>query len=134
MIVGFTGTQQGMTEAQRVQFTDFMTKVATTGEFHHGDCIGADAQAHEIVRELGWTVYLHPPTDPKKRANKVGDWWARPKPYLDRNHNIVDMCEMLVACPKGPEEIRSGTWSTVRYARKTSRLCMILWPNGDVSK
>ena len=46
---------------------------------------------------------------------------CHPKPYLDRNRDIVDACEVLLATPDGPERLRSGTWSTVRYARKIGK-------------
>jgi hypothetical protein len=41
---------------------------------------------------------------------------------------------MLAACPKGPEERRSGTWATVRYARKTGKPVVIFWPDGTVTE
>jgi len=41
-----------------------------------------------------------------------------PTPYLSRNRAIVDETEMLIATPaEFTEQQRSGTWSTVRYAR-----------------
>lgn len=41
---------------------------------HHGDCMGADKQFHELAKELGATVIVvHPPEDDKKRAFCKGD-------------------------------------------------------------
>jgi hypothetical protein len=87
-------------------------------EFHHGDCVGADAEAHDIAIDMGLYVVIHPPTDPKHRA------WCEPNemrdefPYLERNHNIVDEAVNLFAAPGTNWEVRrSGTWATVRYMR-----------------
>lgn len=52
-----------------------------------------------------------------------------PAEYLDRNHAIVDECSVLIAAPRSlTEEQRSGTWATVRYARKMGRPVVILDP------
>lgn len=54
----------------------------------------------------------------------------KPEPYLDRNHYMVDRCNLLIACPEGIEALRSGTWATVRYARKRPRNHLIIYPDG----
>jgi hypothetical protein len=51
-----------------------------------------------------------------------------------RNHDIVDETELLIACPgELAEAVRSGTWATVRYARKLGRPIVIFWPDGSVT-
>jgi len=55
------------------------------------------------------------------------------RPHLDRNRPIVDSCDVLLACPHGPEEPRSGTWATIRYARKVGRKIFVFWPDGKVT-
>jgi hypothetical protein len=49
-----------------------------------------------------------------------------------RNHRIVDMTRVLVACPDGEERQHSGTWATVRYARKRGKWIIIVYPDGTV--
>jgi hypothetical protein len=100
---------------------------------HHGDCIGADAMAHHIADTFFMSIVVHPPDNSAARANCTARWgqatWRDPKPYLERNKDIVDSCEFLIACPKGRiEERRSGTWATVRYARNTGKPVIILEP------
>ena len=56
MIVGFTGTQSGMTDKQKKELKTLLLAVAT--ELHHGDCIGADREAHDIFNNFERTV-LH---------------------------------------------------------------------------
>lgn len=131
--VGFTGTQNGMNTAQRARFVAELHALhfGREVEFHHGDCIGADADAHDLVRALdpGIRIVLHPPAITTKRAWKQGDDVLPAKPYLDRNRDIVDACEVLIACPKETEEtLRSGTWATIRYARAVGKPRVLLIP------
>lgn len=132
MIVGFTGTQCGMTSRQKERLCAKLIELDVT-EFHHGDCIGADEQADNIARTIGGIVIvIHPPNNDSKRAfcerrglSKV----CEPKPYLDRNHDIVDESEMMFATPgQRIEQLRSGTWATIRYARKVKKPGVILLP------
>ena len=45
--IGFTGTRQGMTAEQKSALRNLLDGGA--GDFHHGDCIGADSEAHGIA-------------------------------------------------------------------------------------
>jgi len=135
MKIGFTGTQIGMTPNQFGELARLIAIGVTDNpcEFHHGDCIGADAEAHSIADAFGCRIVIHPPTNTSKEAFcKVDSEWDTvlpPKPYLDRNHDIVDACDVLLAAPKSiEEELRSGTWATVRYARKKNIPVIILEP------
>ena len=127
MKMGFTGTRKGMTNAQKLQVTEWLLGQA---ELHHGDCIGADEQAHRIAyRNL--IITIHPPSDEKQRAFCTGaDIVREPAPYLARNHSIVDETDILVAAPDSPEKLRSGTWATIRYARKMGKPLFIVMPDG----
>lgn len=130
--VGFTGTQVGMTEAQ---FTRVSRILASWGGWvHHGDCIGADKQFHDIAHARGIKVAIHPPTHSGKRAFCVGDVCHVPADYLTRNRQIVDASLGLIGTPKSfEEELRSGTWATIRYARRSKKPVVIVWPDGSVS-
>lgn len=132
MIVGFTGTREGMTTPQKRRVRALLRGMQVK-QAHHGDCIGADDQFHDICRELGIPVVLHPPEDPKYRAFCEGaELIWRPRPYLDRNKDIVMACHMLIACPKEirePPPMRGqGTWATIRYARNVYKMHEIVWP------
>lgn len=133
--VGFTGTQRGMTHAQRAQVEWVLTSLGDQVWAHHGDCIGADADFHAICLRLRpWTVAGitgHPPENPIKRAFCDFDEICEPAPYLVRNQDIVVIAERMIATPGEMEEVqRSGTWSTVRAARRGRRPLAIVYPNG----
>jgi len=117
-----------------VALVDLLSKYE--GEFHHGDCVGADAQAHEYARrDLKYKVVLHPPAEITHRAWCDGDKVLKPKPYLARNKDIVLGTDLLVATPKETDEkLRSGTWSTIRFARRHKRRLVVILPTGQLTK
>lgn len=129
MKIGFTGTRQGMTRLQGQALKDMLCDAE--GEFHHGDCLGADHEAHDIATELHLFTVAHPPSDTRLRAFTVANRIMEPLPYLERNRNIVRATDLLIAAPREmQEEIRSGTWSTVRYARSCGRRIWLFFPDG----
>src|SRR5262245_4283430 len=96
--VGFTGSQHGMSVSQHGRLLSTLTNLAPRA-LHHGDCIGADAQAHALARKLGIRIVLHPPTNPSKRAFCEADAYWGEADYLVRNRQIVDACDVLIAAP-----------------------------------
>ena len=131
MIIGFTGTQNGMTPEQ-IGTVNYLLGKHKPEEVHHGDCKGADADFHNISRTHKIDVVLHPPIKDVKRAFCSDYFEAAPKKdYLDRNRDIVDACELLIATPKEKEmQQRSGTWYTIRYALRMHRRVIIVFPDG----
>lgn len=137
MIIGFTGTQEELPAAQ-VSALGFLLGGIRNAigivEVHHGDCVGADAAFDRCCVEHSFVRHAHPGPHSAKRAYCEADVIHEERPFLARNKEIVDLCDVLVACPRGGEVRRSGTWSTVRYARKHSRRIIFVWPNGDVTE
>ena len=135
MKIGFTGTQQGMTAHQKARLVSVLTWLwpdsdETVWQFHHGDCVGADFEAASIAKQLGFWIVAWPPEITTKRAYFASHDIHDAAPYLQRNHDIVDATERLIATPKEEEEVlRSGTWATIRYARKLKRSIDIIWPH-----
>ena len=135
MRVGFTGTKLGMTKAQQASLSNELDRFRG-GEFSHGDCIGADAEAHEIARRLGYPIFIYPPSDPSRRAFAADLGFngaiMPAQPYMVRNRAIVDASDVVIAAPNTMQEVvRSGTWSTVRYARKRGREIVLVFPDGS---
>lgn len=136
MIIGFTGTREGMTDPQVVRLANWVGE-SGGGEFHHGACVGADSHAADIADTFNLKVVAYPCTVTGmvcQEAVRVSVEIRTAKPPLDRNRDIVDACDILLVCPKGmQEEQRSGTWATVRYARRQGRRIMIFWPDGTIT-
>lgn len=131
--LGFTGTQRGMTYEQQASVRHLL-HLFEWSSLHHGDCIGADAQAHDLAVTKGIGTVIHPPDKDAKRAYKFSKDTRKPKPYLGRNRDIVDECWFLVAAPgEDIEVVRSGTWSTVRYARSLKRCVWVILPSGEIT-
>lgn len=129
-VVGFTGTREGMTNKQSATFRDL---VLWCKILHHGSCVGADAQAHEIARFIGVIINVHPPINKEFLAHcNDADFVFAPKPYMERNRDIVNAVPCLIATPKEQSEVsKGGTWQTVRYARKQGKRIIIIWPDGS---
>jgi hypothetical protein len=129
---GFTGTRNGLSEEQKKLLVNILQKDIEEKniiEVHHGDCVGADKEFHEICERIksDINIIIHPPTDNKLRAYMESKEIRKEKSYLERNKDIVNETEILLACPlTKTEELRSGTWATIRYAKKQKKKIMIL--------
>ena len=131
---GFTGTRYGMTFDQIIKVDEFLLNNENFDIFHHGDCVGADAESHRLAQTNGLAIVVHPPTDPKFRAYCKGMFVKirDPKPYHDRNRDIVNESDFLLATPRTfIEEKKGGTWYTIRYAKEVEKPGMIIWPDGS---
>lgn len=130
--LGITGTHKGMTPKQKCT-VHAIVGFLLPDEAHHGDCIGADAEFHDIIRELTKAVIVvHPPINPTRRAWKQGDFVLKPKPYMVRDDDVIAESHLMLATPHGFNEIvRSGTWATIRHTRKAFKPLIIIWPDGS---
>jgi hypothetical protein len=132
--VGFTGTREGMSPKQFDMLAEILSGLAHTFAsdpcrpvLHHGDCAGADSEAHDLAAELGFWTIAHPPTNPKHRAFCAADEILPELPYLERDRAIVEVCDRLIAAPlTRDEQPRSGTWYTIRHAYSLGRPVTIL--------
>ena len=130
MKLGFTGTSKGMTNYQFNQVRDFLNTYShEITEAHHGDCVGADYEFHEFVRALlNVPIIGHIPINPNRRAFCKFDETRPPKNYLARNRDIIIESTHLIATPYSEkEQLRSGTWATIRYAIKY-RIPIFIFP------
>jgi len=133
--ISFTGTRQGMTEEQKASLKALLRAHKPT-IFVHGDCVGADEEAHQVALECGIEKIHKRPADvdsTKRAFTKEGEVIAEAKDPLDRNRDIVNDSDLLIATPsKEFEELRSGTWATIRFAKRQNKHVTIIWPDGGV--
>lgn len=131
--IGFTGTRRGLNLKQEVLLEVILKQLVKQYIeviLHHGDCLGADYEAHQMAEGLSLITVAHPPTSKARRAYCNASITLGPEPYLKRNKKIVNYTELMIAAPEGLERTRSGTWSTIRYARREGRTILILHPTG----
>lgn len=118
-----------MTPWQRDGIAALLAFAFTPGaEFHHGDCVGADHEAAKIAKGLGYRIVGHP--GPYGETCGLNDFTHDRKPYFERNRDIVLACGEVYAAPETwQEELRSGTWATVRYARNIGTFVQVVGPD-----
>lgn len=134
MVVGFTGTRKGMSDAQLRQAGLVLSLLrsdaaGTRNEFHFGGALGADREALRIARMLNYQIHWHPCPGVviEDDARAMGEIVYEVFPPLRRDRDIVVMCRVLVAAPETDREVqRSGTWATVRYARRAVKPVVML--------
>lgn len=132
MKIGVTGTREQPTK-QQLSITFSFLRVFPGVELHHGNCIGFDELVAKRALSERYYIVGHPPKNKRYLADVHNDELRRAKEYLDRNQDIVVESDILLAAPKSAEEVlRSGTWSTIRYARTIKRPTFIIFPNGLV--
>jgi hypothetical protein len=133
--LGFTGTRYGMTPAQSVAVERLTRRLAEAHYVvaHHGDCVGADAEFHEIARLYVDRIVIHPPVDEMRRAFcRPADEWRDARSHLARNQAIVTESMIMIAAPFECEHRRGGTWYTIAHVRKLERpLALVLRNGGD---
>lgn len=155
--VGFTGSREGMTADQMVELRKRLSKGPggtdwkMFSEFHHGDCVGADEQAHDMMRVLRtryWPlrvdIVIHPPLEDRGfRAHCDAEMDPRElmsvkvlpaKNFLARDRDIVNDTDLLIGCPLGYDfRGKGGTSYTIRYALSQGKPVVIIWPDGTTT-
>jgi predicted Rossmann fold nucleotide-binding protein DprA/Smf involved in DNA uptake len=146
VIIGFTGTRIGMTGPQYLEVTKQLMELQPD-TLINGGAVGADEQVicwvvanryalkiasgmiveiypASVSRERYWNRYLH--------QRLIETIWRVQEP-LTRNRIIAERCTKLIAAPSSyQEQIRSGTWATIRYAKKAEKPVTVIFPDGAV--
>lgn len=120
--VGVTGSRNGFTcDTQKYETLLAIAKAYEPGaEFHHGDCVGVDDVTARYAHRICYRTVAWPPLREDHRAWVPSDAVMACAPYKVRNNSIIACSDVMIAAPSGPEEEnpRSGTWATIRRARK----------------
>lgn len=142
-VLTVSGTQQGMSKLQSERVIVALSKLALAHlthtpitEVHHGCCVGADEQMHELIRRHFPSIKIHghPSDIPEKTQWDIledCDVKNPPAPPLTRNKWMIDVSYYLIAAPMQPRNVtRSGTWATIRYAlKKLNPVNIYVFPN-----
>ena len=137
MIISFTGTQDGMNVTQKTNVIKLIkAQKAKITKAVHGDCIGADTDFHNIMSDIfvmNDLIEIHPCTATSKRAYNKAPKIYEPIAPLDRNRIMVQRAHLVIGTPGTDSEIlRSGTWMSIRYAKKMVRPLVIFYPGGAI--
>lgn len=131
MKIGFTGTREikKISKERLSYLEDEILALLVDNDFKvtavHGCAEGADTFFHECCLLNNIPIIGRP----SYTNNLTGfEFLHLPEAPLTRNKKIVDDCDVLIALPINPEveELRSGTWSTIRYAKKQSKQIIIV--------
>jgi hypothetical protein len=135
LIVGITGTEKG-TSPYQADAVWTLLNFLRPDWLRHGDCVGVDIQVAEMATYLGIGTIAHPACNiPEKYKAHHKSTIVMPEELpLVRDMDMAKSVSIMIACPEEQKEIlRSGTWATVRYARKARipRIIMLGESNGD---
>jgi hypothetical protein len=136
--IGFTGTRFGLSARQVKDIIGVFLWAVEVCEIHHGMCVGADVGFHEIIRKIDPNRIIkiigHPTSERYVKKDLLAhdldcDEVREARPPIERNRIIVDQTDFMIAAPFTQAEIvRSGTWSTIRYARQREKEVYIFTP------
>ncbi len=132
--LAFTGSKDRVTIPQKQRLLCELKAARDEGFLwmHNGDCVQGDAIAAGLWADLNRKIMLHPPLKDGYRAFiDYADVVCEPRGYLERDQDMVECSERPYACPQTfDEQRRSGTWTTIRYARKLRMKIVIVLPDG----
>lgn len=131
-----TATRRGLT-ADQIREARFLFSSYALDGIVHGAAHGGDSDLHYVAHDLAmfcdiWPASGVPSNITGLRVSPL-DVVHEPAPPLDRNKTMVDLTDKLFAFPAGyDEELRSGTWAAIRYARKQHKSVTLIFPDGSV--
>lgn len=145
MILSFTGTRRGMTDAQKRGVLTVYDRLQPT-TLIHGGAVGADREASNLAHGYHYRISA-PFFEVYPADEQSAELWRRSLTHtdgrltgrvhpvmlpLERNRIIAQRCNLLVACLAEAREIRrSGTWATVRYAQSAGKPIVVIAPDGS---
>jgi len=145
-VVGFTGTMDGANERQLVTLKTLITnaydRAYNAGRlpvFVHGDCIGADAQAAHMAWRSSFIPIARPGcaqdgSQPSTAHTPFNAYVFPPERYLMRDLETANECdEMIAVAGRNFNNPRSGTGTTVRYARQARKPVQVIGLDGTVT-
>lgn len=125
MKIGITGTQTPGPNAREIIIRAFGQYTPEDHMLIDGLCVGMDELVAVTLVPFGFTVHGACPANRYKVSQRAIElctsieYMPMFTSYMQRNDRIVELSDILIAFPKAEtEELRSGTWATIRRARK----------------
>lgn len=139
MIYAFTGAQDPIGDYRGRIKNTLLTLDPGSDKILTGACIGIDEAVARLAYEMGFFVYTIVPAIFTKIDHfffehcTAYEIMPAGTGYMDRNDVLVNHpiynCDILYGFPNQREEVlRSGTWATIRRARKTGKEVRIVSP------
>ena len=124
--IAFTGPVDPPREAHVTVYNAILTYGGGVGEFHYGGAFGVDTWCASVATALYPEAahILHVPlgcrwNERLERLYEFDEVIYVEGGYMKRNDSLVEAAGRLLAFPKTANEVlRSGTWATIRRARK----------------
>ena len=117
MIWGFTGSRHGMTAHQKQGVRAILRK---GDNLHHGRCVGGDEEADAIAKSVGCYRVAHPGPVPALTADTDSEEVREPKPFHERNRDVVDEGYALIAAPRTLHEVLGNIASVLEAKLDTA--------------
>lgn len=137
VMLGFTGTQEGMTLQQR-ETVQRLVEELNPSIVRHGACKGADAEFSEIAAHAGVPVIVaHPGHDQHGRSPHRAKSFhytdlLDAERYMKRNRAIIAKSNLIIACPNAqPFFKKGGTFLTTQAALAAKKAVTVVWPDGS---
>jgi hypothetical protein len=132
-----SGSREGMSWQQWMTMRWLLTMLEPE-LVRHGDCVGSDAQVHDMVARAfpQCELHVHPgfSTGHPLRAHRQGHVEHPPARPCARNHQMVNHTDITIATPFEDEPVlRSGTWATIRYSMSINRPTILIKRNGSIT-
>jgi hypothetical protein len=147
MNLGFIGSKDGMTQAQREWVAWFLAhNCEIIKEAHHCDSNPVDDQFDNLVREyaMGFCViFAHPANveayrayvdykTPKRGKPALKTTMLKERPFILRECDILEACDTLIFAPRTRDETRySPLWYAHKRALDMGRMTYLIMPNGE---
>ena len=125
--IGFTGSRNGLSDAQTAALAQVLVSLEPL-TLHHGDCVGADAHAHQIAEAAGWPTVTHPPLDesnnlPRRRYRRnTGVKFSRGTGY-----DLYTVAQHEIGHSYTPTDTRSPMWSPDNGVKTSCRRTTSEW-------
>lgn len=130
--IGVTASREGLTDPQKNWIEDFL-EGNLAYVLHHGMCKGGDIELAVLFRKYNTYIIAHPGHIRHMRAASPANDLILPWSHtLVRNRIIVNHSELILGFPKVPYATDSGTWHTIKFAKKQKTPLFVIGPDGSV--